>query len=109
MVHDRVAFVPVPVGPRLEATTLHGLASRTGGTAVRLGLKAEPPGVAQNLLDVVGSPILYDAKIELPGEVIDHLPAQLPPLRGDAPTLLVGHLKPAEKLSYTLTGTVDGQ
>jgi hypothetical protein len=109
MVQEHVGFFPVPVGPRLEPTTLHGLASRTGGAPTRLNAKSDNAAVAKGLLDVVSAPVLYGATIELPAEVADHLPAKMPPLRGDAPTLLVGHLKPLDKLSYTLKGTVDGK
>jgi len=110
MLQDHIAFVPVPVGPRLDPTTLHGLASRTGGAAVRLSAKAEMATLAKDVLDTLAVPVLYGASIELPAEVADHYPTKLPPLRGDAPTLLVGHIKPTnKKLTYTLKGTMDGQ
>ncbi len=109
MVQDHIAFFPVPVGPRLEPTTLHGLASRTGGTPIRLTVKSDMDSTAKQLLATLSVPVLYGATIELPAEITDSLPSKLPPLRGDAPTLLIGHAKAIEKFTYTVKGTVDGQ
>src|SRR5581483_2772395 len=52
--------------------------------------------------------ILYDAKVSLPAEVVEAFPLQLPPLRADQPTLLVGKMKAAKELAYTVTGRVAG-
>ncbi|TMQ29437.1 MAG: hypothetical protein E6K70_25685, partial [Planctomycetota bacterium] len=41
--------------------------------------------------------------------MIEALPTTLPPLRGDAPTLIVGRLKDGQALNYTLEGTVAGR
>ena len=109
MVQDHITFFHVPIGPRLDPTTLHGLACRTGGAPIRLTLKSEMNSVAQTLLDTVSAPVLHGASIELPEAIAYYLPNKLPPLRGDAPTLLVGEIKATDTLAYTLKGTVDGQ
>src|SRR5207248_9209862 len=42
-------------------------------------------------------------------EAADVFPTQLPPLRGDAPTLVVGRTKAAGPLAYTIEGSVAGK
>src|SRR5262249_35875120 len=44
-----------------------------------------------------------------PADVLEHYPAALPPLRGDAPTLMVGRMRPAKELTFTIEGTVPGR
>src|SRR5207245_937586 len=36
MVKNKIAFYPLPVGPRLDPNNLHGLSSGTGGAVVRV-------------------------------------------------------------------------
>src|SRR5262249_51617523 len=58
------------------------------------------------------APVFYPSatrKAELSANVVEALPAKLPPLRGDAPTLVVGTMKPAEKVGLKVEGTVAGR
>src|SRR5213078_3171972 len=79
-----------------------------GGTAVRLTDKGDINTIASGLLETVAAPVMFNAAIEFPAEVTEVYPAKLPPLRGDAPTLVIGKVK-GEKLSYKLKGAVDGR
>ena len=110
MVKQEIAFFPVPVGPRLDPTTLHGLASTTGGAPVRFRNDDTAERMVQRVLESVAVPVLYPTALETSAAVLERYPAgKLPPLRADAPTLIVGKLKAAEKLTYTVTGKVAGQ
>src|SRR5262249_35702837 len=59
--------------------------------------------------DALAQPILYPSKLELPAEVVEFYPTKLPPLRGDAPTLLIGRMKETKSISYTVTGNLGGK
>src|SRR5262249_27090717 len=52
---------------------------------------------------------LYPTKVQMPAEILEHFPSKLPPLRGDAPTLVVGKMKDAKQLTATLEGNVGGK
>ena len=66
--------------------------------------------LVKRLGDAVSAPILYPTGFQLPAaDVTDALPTQLPPLRPDSPTLVIGHIKPAQTLAYTVQGTVAGE
>src|SRR5262249_42278328 len=44
-----------------------------------------------------------------PAEVTEAYPTKLPPLRADAPTLVIGRMKAGKTLAYKVTGTVPGR
>jgi tetratricopeptide (TPR) repeat protein len=110
MVDRKVAFFPVPLGREMDPANLHGLATSTGGLVVRVALKQDKPeeGVAR-IQETVSAPILYPTKLQMAAEVIEHYPTKLPPLRGDAPTLVVGKMKPAKELTAVVEGLVGGK
>jgi tetratricopeptide (TPR) repeat protein len=109
MVAKEMAFFPVPLGTRVDPTTLHGLASATGGAPIRIRLSDEPADLVARIQIALATPIFYPQELKLSADVLDAFPTQLPPLRGDAPTLIIGRTKPTENLSYTVTGTVAGK
>ena len=56
------------------------------------------------------APVFYQAKLELPAAVVEVCPSVLPPLRSDAPTLVVGRMKAALKqIEFTVTGVQPGR
>ena len=64
----------------------------------------------KRLGDALAAPILYTTKFQMPDKVIvEYYPQKLPPLRTDAPTLVVGKMKDADKLTYTVEGTIAGK
>ncbi|HXG09183.1 MAG TPA: VWA domain-containing protein [Gemmataceae bacterium] len=110
MVELGVAFYPVPLGTHLDPHVLHGLASGTGGTAIRVSLADRPADVVRRVQETVSTPILYPSKFQLPQDVVEFFPAKLPPLRADAPTLVVGKIKnSARSITYTIEGTAAGK
>ena len=62
------------------------------------------------LKDAFAEPILYPTAFQPPAGATDVLPTRLPPLRGDAPTLVLGKLPAgAAKFDYSVSGKVSGQ
>jgi hypothetical protein len=109
MVEKEIAFFPVPLGPRLDPQTLHGLATGTGGAPVRVLRGDRIEDTLQRLKDTVAAPILYPKDFTLKGEVAESFPGKVPPLRGDMPTLVVGRLRGGDTIGYSVTGTVAGR
>jgi hypothetical protein len=110
MASHQVAFFAVPLGNRLDPANLHGLASATGGTVVRLLGEESPEKFLPKLTAALDAPIFYPTKTTYSAEMAEALPSRLPPLRGDAPTLVAGLLKPGAKdIGVTAEGSLGGQ
>jgi len=54
-------------------------------------------------------PVMYPSGISLPKEVTEFYPAKLPPLRSDAPTLVVGKTQGKPVFEYQVQGRVAGK
>lgn len=104
-----IAFFSMPIGPRLEPKNLHGFASGTGGLAVRVLPDEDVHATVKRLNETLASPILYPRKLEAGAEAVEYYPTKVPPLRTDAPTLLVGKMRPSAELTFTVEGTVAGK
>src|SRR5262249_52183101 len=109
LVKREIAVFTVPIGPRLDPANLHGLATYTGGAVVRVMRKDRVADTLQRLQTALAVPVLYPTKFQFADNVAEAFPTKLPPLRADAPTLVVGTLKQADKLAYTLEGAVAGR
>ena len=110
MVKKRIAFYPVPLGLGFNPENLHGIATGTGGTVLRTAITQEKLADAmKRYQQAFAGAILYDAQLKMPAGVTQFFPKNLPPLRGDVPTLVVGRLQNAKSLTYTLNGTVAGR
>lgn len=103
LVARKIGFFPVPLGANVRAENLHGLASGTGGLVLRTRVGEELlVDCMKRYFDAFNAPILYDAAITLPASVTRSYPTRLPPLRGDAPTLVVGAMTPADAGDFTI-------
>ena len=110
MASHQAAFFAVPLGNRLDPSNLHGLASATGGAVVRLLGEESPEKFLPKLTAAFNAPIFYPTKTTYSGEVTEAMPTRLPPLRGDAPTLVAGLLKAgAKSVGVTAEGSIGGQ
>jgi len=110
LVKREIAFFAVPLGNRFDSSNLHGLVGATGGKVVRVEEKDKAEDTVARLKTAVAVPILYPQSVQLPAEMTDATPTKLPPLRGDAPTLVVGKLtKIGTTFDYTVVGTVAGK
>jgi hypothetical protein len=109
MVKERIGFFTVPLGDQLDPVNLHSFVSGTGGKCVRLGLNDTVGPMLNRLLAAIAEPIFYPTKFKLPAGVTSAFPSKLPPLRRDAPTLVVGRLKNIDQFTYQLVGAVAGK
>ncbi len=110
MVKKRIAFFPVPLGLAFNPEVLHGFATGTGGVVLRTQINQEKlPEALKRYQQAFAGSILYDAQLKMPAGVIQVLPKNLPPVRADVPTLVVGRLQNTKSLTFTVTGTVAGR
>lgn len=114
MADKNVQFFSVPLGLTIAANTLHGFGMLTGGAVVRvkedLGTPTGRFEFVQRLTQALDVPVLVPEKVTLTPNGTQLLPGQLPPLRADRPTLVMGSLKAdTTKLEITVTGRLGGQ
>jgi tetratricopeptide (TPR) repeat protein len=105
-----VGFFAVPLGLKLDAYNLHGLAALTGGAVVRVQEDLSAAGNRQaffaRLKEALDVPVVKPARWAFGPEVGEVYPTRLPPLRADRPTLVMGAI--ARGGAGEVTATVDG-
>jgi hypothetical protein len=113
LVAKQIALFPVPLGPQTQlergSANLHGFATGTGGVVVRHLEGADVADTAQSINNALAAPIFYTTKFDKPAEATEIFPAKLPPLRSDVPTLVIGTMKSAKTLTYTVEGRIAGK
>jgi tetratricopeptide (TPR) repeat protein len=103
MAAKKVAFFPVPLGVRVHPENLHGLATGTGGVVLRTRVGEELlVDCMKRYFEAFKAPILYQCEATLPATVTFAYPNKLPPLRGDASTLIVGSMKPTDAAEFAV-------
>ena len=112
-----VYFFAVPLGLKLDAQNLHGLAALTGGSVVRVQEDLTVPTVKRagvrrppedRALDVA---VVKPEKWNFGDEVGESYPTKLPPLRTDRSTLVMGKIaKPlAGAVNVNVSGILNGK
>jgi hypothetical protein len=108
-------FFAVPLGYKLDAHNLHGLAALTGGAVVRvqedLATEGKRAEFATRLTAALDVPVVKPEKWSFGKEVAELYPTKLPPLRADRATLVMGKLADATAANVTATvkGLVNGK
>jgi hypothetical protein len=108
MAGREIAFFPVPLGENLNPENLHGLASGTGGLAMRIRMHESVPEAMKRIEKTLAAPILYPTGFQVQG-AREFFPQTLPPLRPDAPTLVAGRMASRKTLQYRIEGKVAGK
>ncbi|QDU23987.1 VWA domain-containing protein [Urbifossiella limnaea] len=111
MEQSDVFFFAVPLGVKVNANNLHGLAALTGGTVVRVqedlanvSKRGEFVARLKTALDV---PVLKPESVKFGADVAETFPSKLPPLRADKATLVIGKLaKAAPRVTAEVKGVV---
>jgi tetratricopeptide (TPR) repeat protein len=110
MVKKEVACFTVPLGVRPDPLNLHGLPNATGGRCVRLQAGLPLADYLPLLDKTIAAPILYPNSFQVAVGASEVYPTRLPPLRADAPTLVMGKLQDGTKsFSYRIEGSVAGK
>jgi tetratricopeptide (TPR) repeat protein len=106
-----VFFFAVPLGVRVNAHNLHGLAALTGGAVVRvqedLSNVTKRGEFVARLTASLDVPVLKPEAVNFGADVAEVFPTKLPPLRADRATLVVGKLaKAAPRVTAEVKGAV---
>ena len=114
---QNIGFYAVPLGLPANAHNIHTMVSGTGGAVMRLSddTTIDMPTIAKSISGKfhksLAVPVMTDATVAFGVQPTEFFPGKLPPLRGDAATLVVGRYAkgqaPAE-LSLSLSGKVQG-
>jgi hypothetical protein len=110
---NEIQFFAIPLGVKLNAHNLHGLAAMTGGAVVRhvddLGTQKGQADFAQKLIDSFNVPVLRSNSFAFGPNVTEAFPAKLPPMRTDRATLVIGTVKgDTTTVNLTIDGRVNG-
>jgi hypothetical protein len=106
----RVAVTSCVVGTERNVSLLAAVANLTGGQVVEANpgeMTADKAG--QTLSAMVATPVAWPENMQLPAGLSDVYPAQLPPLRADRDTILIGRMKPSSAGPITLSAEVQGK
>jgi tetratricopeptide (TPR) repeat protein len=111
LVKRQIVFYSVPLGGTLDPIFLHGMPSSTGGAVVRLNRDQNPDEFVKDLKASLDVPVLYpdNDRTTFTDNVVEHFPVKLPPLRADAPTLVIGKVNKGDKIGCTIVGAVNGR
>ena len=101
----RVALSSYSIGPRQDSTLLAALANQSGGVLAVDGDSSDPKVVAQFLADAVRASVIWPQQVELPSEMKEIYPRQLPPLRTDRDTIVIGRGAVKGRLEFVVRGT----
>jgi hypothetical protein len=109
----KVQFFAVPIGASINALNMHSLVTGTGGSVARFAENIKDPRKAVSYLvkelnATIDAPVLFPTKVQFGAEVAERYPSRLPPLRGDAPTLVVGKFLKG-KTPAKFEGEVEGR
>ncbi len=109
LVAKEIEFVGVPLGPRVDGMTLNGLAAGTGGSVISLASGDKINELARDISASLATPVLYPTSFDVGNGAAEVFPTNLPPLRGDAATLVIGKLKAGNSISYSIQGRLGDQ
>ena len=107
---SRVAFSSFVIGPERNIPLMAAIANRTGGN---LFADSDQPNSAElaalSLIDTVRHAVIWPENVALPNAMTEVFPANVPPLRTDRDTIVVGTMAEAGKFEVSLKGRVNGK
>lgn len=105
LVEERVSVLSFAIGPNRDVAHLAALANQTGGAIVLDDTDPESALTAGLLIaKAVHASVFWPTQVALPTAIQETFPAELPPLRSDRDTIVIGKLQPARKIELTAAG-----
>ncbi len=106
----RISLSTYAIGPERDVESMAALANMTGGN---LFLDSDDPASiangATNLAQTVHGQVFWPSRMSLPESVKEVFPRQVPPLRFDRDTIIVGTLTTREPWNLEVTGELNAQ
>ena len=90
LVRNQIPVNSYVIGPRTDSTFMAGLAAQTGGAMAVDQVKVPADVVGRYLASFATEVVYWPRSVELPETFDEVYPRQLPPLRGDRETVLIG-------------------
>lgn len=81
------------IGPRIDNELLGAIANNTGGNLVMDGPDKPAKAYARDLANSAHGQVFYPLQSQFPDAMVEILPKQIPPLRSDRDTILIGRGK----------------
>ncbi len=107
---DHIAFSSFVIGPERNIPLLAAVANRTGGN---LYADTDQPNSAElaalSLIDTVRHAVIWPENVALPNAMTEVFPANVPPMRTDRDTIVVGTMAEAGNFEVSLRGNVNGE
>lgn len=92
----RVPLSSFAIGPRLDTLLLGALANHTGGVVAVDYVDVDAKKYALFLSNAIRADVFWPINPKLPGNVVEFFPEEIPPLRTDRATILIGRGKFAQ-------------
>jgi hypothetical protein len=93
LVERHIAVTSYAVGPRIDSSLLAAIANQTGGLLAVDGDGPTVKQVAAFLASAIDATVIWPTNISLPKQFASVYPKQVPPLRSDRDTVLIGKLE----------------
>lgn len=107
---SRISVSGYAIGPERDIESLAALANQLGGNLLVDSDDANcVSNAAKHLVDTVHGPIFWPVDATFPDSITEILPQQLPPLRADRDTIVLGNLSERKPLTIHVSGEVNGQ
>ncbi len=110
LVDARLPVTSYAIGPSRDLQLLAALANQTGGN-LYIDTEAQPSSqeFGVMLAKAAQTPVFYPTNVKLPAEMAHVYPQQLPPLRGDRDSILIGDLANRGDLRIGMEAEVAGK
>jgi hypothetical protein len=110
LVERQVPFSSFAVGPKTDGVFLAALANQTGGVLAIDGDQVTPLQVGRYLASATHETVAWPKQVQWPAEFVQVYPNQLPPLRGDRDTIVIGTKAGDQaKFNVAVTADIDGR
>ena len=100
LVDHRISMTSYAIGPRLDLQLLGVLAAHTGGMVIPQGQSVEQD--AQKLAAAIRGTVLWPGSVTWPAAMSEVFPKDMPPLRSDRPSVLIGTYQGQEPLAIEM-------
>lgn len=110
LVANRVPVTAYAIGPDRDLQLLAALANQTGGN-LYIDTEAQPSAQEFGLMlaKAASEPVFYPTSVKMPAEMASVYPKNVPPLRGDRDSILVGKLENRGSFQVAMKAEVDGK
>lgn len=105
----KISVSSYAVGMERNGQLLAALANHTGGMALIDSTVDDPQAAGQSLGAAVQASVIWPTSVALSENVAAHYPAEMPPLRSDRDSILIGKLSKAADVNVEVSGTLNGK